>query len=97
MVTSPDSLQVLVPFYHLLYMLLASLAPLIQLLIKKGRERGRGGEGRRERGREGKEGREGRRERGKEGGRRKEKGHYNDQTTYSNYYRYTYMSTCVPL
>ena len=51
MVTSPDSLQVLVPVYHLILLLLASLAPLIQLLIRKGgRERGKeGGEGRGER------------------------------------------------
>ena len=61
MVTSPDSSQVLVPFYHLLYMLLASLTPLIQLLIKKGRERGEG----RDRGREGGKGRKG----GRDGGR----------------------------
>ena len=60
MVTSPDSSQVLVPVYHLIYMLLANLAPLIQLLIKGERE---GGEGR-------KGGREGRRERGKEGERK---------------------------
>ena len=52
MVTSPDSSQVLVPFYHLLYMLLASLAPLIQLLIKKGREGGERRKGGRDGGRE---------------------------------------------
>ena len=63
MVTSPDSLQVLVPVYHLILLLLASLAPLIQLLIRKGgRERGKeGGEGRGERERTTERGREERR------------------------------------
>ena len=70
MVKSPDSLQVLVPFDHLILLLLASLAPLIQLLIKKGRERGRGGtEGERE----GREGREGGTEGERKGGREEER------------------------
>ena len=35
---SPDSSQALVPSYHLIYLLLAGLVPLFQLLIKEGRE-----------------------------------------------------------
>ena len=56
MVISPDSLQVLVPFDHLILLLLASLAPLIRLLRKGGREGGR--EERREGGSEGEGGKE---------------------------------------
>ena len=41
MSTSPDSLQELVPFYHLLELLLASLAPLIQSLRERWREGGK--------------------------------------------------------
>ena len=44
MVISPDSLQVLVPFDHLILLLLASLAPLIRLLRKGGRKGEKEGE-----------------------------------------------------